>query len=229
MTQTSTQELQALASTPGSQPAPAAPPARPAHIIGSEAEALEAARSFAALIAPGALARDRDRLLPWQEVEQFSQSGLWGITIPREYGGAGVSTATLTRAIALIAAADGNFGHIPQNHYYSLEVLRVGGSPAQKAFFYDRVLRGERWAMRWPRSATATSSAAPGCCATAAAGSCRGASSIARAPCSRTGFPPWSARRKRRRGTASACIWSSSRAMRPASPSPTTGMASASA
>ncbi|WFF82424.1 SfnB family sulfur acquisition oxidoreductase [Delftia tsuruhatensis] len=144
MTQTSTQELQALASTPGSQPAPAAPAARPAHIIGSEAEALEAARSFAALIAPGALARDRDRLLPWQEVEQFSRSGLWGITIPREYGGAGVSTATLTRAIALIAAADGNFGHIPQNHYYSLEVLRVGGSPAQKAFFYDRVLRGER-------------------------------------------------------------------------------------
>src|SRR2546427_6945628 len=44
MTQTSTQELQALASTPGSQPAPAAPPARPAHIIGSEAEALEADR-----------------------------------------------------------------------------------------------------------------------------------------------------------------------------------------
>ncbi|CAB5688250.1 Flavin-dependent monooxygenase, oxygenase subunit HsaA [Delftia tsuruhatensis] len=144
MTQTSTQELRALACTPGGRPQPAPLPAQPAHIIRNEAEALEAARSFAALVAPGALQRDRDRLLPWREVEQFSHSGLWGITIPQEYGGAGVSTGTLTQAVGLIAAADGNLGHIPQNHYYALEVLRVGGSPAQKAFFYDRVLRGER-------------------------------------------------------------------------------------
>ncbi|WP_280187737.1 SfnB family sulfur acquisition oxidoreductase [Delftia sp. PS-11] len=142
MTQTSTRELQALASTHASPPAPL--PAQPAHVIGSEAEALQAARTFAYSIAAGARQRDRDRILPWQEVEQFSHSGLWGITIPREYGGAGVSTGTLTQAISLIAAADGNFGHIPQNHYYALEVLRVGGSPAQKSFFYDRVLRGER-------------------------------------------------------------------------------------
>ena len=142
MTQTSTRELQALASTHVSPPAPL--PAQPAHVIGSEAEALQAARTFAYSIAAGARQRDRDRILPWQEVEQFSHSGLWGITIPREYGGAGVSTGTLTQAISLIAAADGNFGHIPQNHYYALEVLRVGGSPAQKSFFYDRVLRGER-------------------------------------------------------------------------------------
>ena len=142
MTQTSTRELQALASTHVSPPAPL--PAQPAHVIGSKAEALQAARTFAYSIAAGARQRDRDRILPWQEVEQFSHSGLWGITIPREYGGAGVSTGTLTQAISLIAAADGNFGHIPQNHYYALEVLRVGGSPAQKSFFYDRVLRGER-------------------------------------------------------------------------------------
>ena len=142
MTQTSTRELQALASTHASSPAPL--PAQPAHVIGSKAEALQAARTFAYSIAAGARQRDRDRILPWQEVEQFSHCGLWGITIPREYGGAGVSTGTLTQAISLIAAADGNFGHIPQNHYYALEVLRVGGSPAQKSFFYDRVLRGER-------------------------------------------------------------------------------------
>jgi SfnB family sulfur acquisition oxidoreductase len=150
MTQTSTQELQALSSTAGNlraplrAPQPAPQPGQPARILDGEDQVLAAARDFAARIAPGALERDRDRLLPWHEVEQFSQSGLWGITIPREYGGAGVSTGVLTRAIALIAAADGNFGHIPQNHFYSLEVLRVGGSPAQKRFFYERVLRGER-------------------------------------------------------------------------------------
>ena len=115
------------------------------HIIQSEAQALQAAEQFAQLIAQNALERDRDRILPYQEVEQFSQSGLWGITVPKEYGGAGVSTDVLTRAVLRIAQADGNFGHIPQNHYYSLEVLRVGGTHEQKAFFYDQVLHGKRF------------------------------------------------------------------------------------
>ena len=128
----------------GVHPEPAPAPQRHAHVIRSAEEALVAARQFAQEIAPGAQARDRERTLPWQEVERFSQSGLWGITVPREYGGAGVSTGVLTQVVALVSAADGNFGHIPQNHYYALEALRVGGSSAQKAFFYDRVLRGER-------------------------------------------------------------------------------------
>lgn len=149
MTQHHATEHRAVAAVatgqPSYQPVPPAPlPQQNAHTIRNDAEALERARQFADHIAPGALVRDQQRILPWEEVQAFSQSGLWGITIPREYGGAGVSTATLTQAVATIAAADGNFGHIPQNHYYALEVLRVGGSPAQKQFFYERVLRGER-------------------------------------------------------------------------------------
>ncbi|MGC7403012.1 SfnB family sulfur acquisition oxidoreductase [Pandoraea pneumonica] len=128
----------------GTQPEPASLPLEPAQVIRDEAQALQVASEFARNIAEGARQRDRDRRLPWREVEQFSQSGLWGITVPKEYGGAGVSTGVLTQAVNVIAAADGNFGHIPQNHYYSLEVLRVGGTHEQKAFFYDRVLRGER-------------------------------------------------------------------------------------
>ncbi len=118
-----------------------------AHLIQSEAEALQAAEQFAQFIAQQALERDRDRdrILPHQEVEQFSQGGLWGITVPKEYGGAGVSTDVLTRVVQRIAQADGNFGHIPQNHYYALEVLRVGATHEQKAFFYDQVLQGKRF------------------------------------------------------------------------------------
>lgn len=136
--------LAQAASAPRTQPAPAPMPARPAEVIRSEAQALEAARQLSSDIAVGAQRRDRDRILPWEEVQALSQRGLWGITVPREYGGAGVCTGTLTQVVALIAEADGNLGQIPQNHYYALEVLRVGGSPAQKGFFYERVLRGER-------------------------------------------------------------------------------------
>ena len=59
----------------GVHPEPAPAPQRHAHVIRSAEEALEAARQFAQEIAPGAQARDRERTLPWQEVERFSQSG----------------------------------------------------------------------------------------------------------------------------------------------------------
>lgn len=123
----------------------AAGPAAPAVRLTSTEQALEAARDFAATLETDAVARDRDRILPWREIEHYSASGLWGITVPQEYGGLGASSGILTQVIATIAAADGNFGHIPQNHFYALEVLRVGASHAQKTFFYDRVLRGERF------------------------------------------------------------------------------------
>ncbi|QND45773.1 SfnB family sulfur acquisition oxidoreductase (plasmid) [Rhizobium lusitanum] len=123
---------------------PAPPPSRPADIIRDDAQALEVAARLAADFAVSASVRDSERLLPWAELDQYSTSGLWGITVPREYGGAGVSAKTVAQTIVTIGAADGSLSQIPQNHYYALEVLRVGGSAEQKAFFYERVLAGER-------------------------------------------------------------------------------------
>lgn len=125
------------------EPAPA--PARRPHLIADDHEAIEVAAELAAVFAKGSAERDRDRLLPWRELESFSQSGLWGITIPPDFGGAGVSTETLAKVIAIIGAADGSLSQIPQNHFYAIEVLRVGASREQRRFFYDRVLAGERF------------------------------------------------------------------------------------
>lgn len=124
---------------------PAPVPQQPAHVVRDDAEAIEIAHRLAAVFAQDAALRDRERRLPWAELETFSASGLWGITVPREYGGAGVSNTTLAEVIAIISAADGSLGQIPQNHFYALEVLRVGGTAAQKRFFYARALAGERF------------------------------------------------------------------------------------
>lgn len=113
--------------------------------LADDAAAIEAAQRLATEFAREAALRDRERRLPWAELDAFVASGLWAITVPREYGGPGVANATLAEVTATIAAADGSLGQIPQNHYYALEVLRVGGSDAQKRFFYDRVLKGERF------------------------------------------------------------------------------------
>ncbi len=123
------------------QPAPALSVA----IIRDDAEAIEVARRIAAEFKPGAAERDRDRRLPHEELDAFSRSGLWGISVPRELGGAGVSRVTLARVIAIISAADASLGQIPQNHFYALEVLRVNGSKAQQRRLFAAALAGQRF------------------------------------------------------------------------------------
>ena len=117
----------------------------PAAIIRDDAEALAVARALAADFATGARQRDQERRLPWDEVERASASGLWAITVPRRYGGADVSAVTLAEVVAILAEGDGSLGQIPQNHYYALEVLRVGGSSEQQKLFFGRALAGERF------------------------------------------------------------------------------------
>jgi alkylation response protein AidB-like acyl-CoA dehydrogenase len=114
-------------------------------LIADDAQARLVARFLAEAFASEAALRDRERRLPWAELDAFVASGLWGVTVPREFGGAGVSNGTLAEVTATIAAADGSLGQIPQNHFYALEVLRVGGSLEQQRFFYGRVLAGERF------------------------------------------------------------------------------------
>ncbi|WP_172685743.1 acyl-CoA dehydrogenase family protein, partial [Pseudomonas savastanoi] len=66
---------------------PAAPPR--AHVIASDAEAIEVATALASRFAEEASLRDRERRLPVAELDEFSASGLWAITVPKAYGGGG--------------------------------------------------------------------------------------------------------------------------------------------
>ena len=114
-------------------------------VLRSDAEALSVARELAAVLKRDSALRDRERRLPHDELELFSRTGLWGISVPKALGGAGVSNTTLANVIAVIAAADSSLGQIPQNHFYALEVLRVNGSPQQKQRLYEEVLAGQRF------------------------------------------------------------------------------------
>ena len=129
---------------------------RRAAVIESGAQALSVARALAEDFAREASQRDRERRLPLAELERYSLSGLWGITVPREHGGAGVSRVTLAEITAILSAADGSLGQIPQNHYYALEVLRVNGSADQQRRFYARALAGERFGNALAETGTRT-------------------------------------------------------------------------
>jgi SfnB family sulfur acquisition oxidoreductase len=123
-----------------------APPLRspPARRIRDDAQALAVAEEVSAELKKRAVERDRDRILPYEEMELVSDAGLLAITVPKAYGGAGVRAETVARVIAALSRADGSIGQIPQNHFFMLEGLRLEGSEEQKRFFYERVLAGER-------------------------------------------------------------------------------------
>ena len=120
-------------------------PSTPAHIIKSDEEAIQVAHQLAAVFAKEAAQRDRNRQLPIKEVETYSQSGLWAITVPKSYGGAEVSYQTLSEIIKIISAADPSLGQLPQNHFVIVEHLVLDATESQKKFFFDLVLKGARF------------------------------------------------------------------------------------
>lgn len=119
------------------------PPTAPARIE-SHDQAIAAARALAADWAPKAARRDAERLLPWDEIEAFTASGLGSITVPRDYGGPGLSFLTLAEVFEILCAADSSVGQIPQNHFGVLRLLDETGTAAQKARFFGEVLAGAR-------------------------------------------------------------------------------------
>ncbi|MFU8927588.1 SfnB family sulfur acquisition oxidoreductase [Acinetobacter puyangensis] len=119
-------------------------PEKPAYRIQSENEAIDIAHQLAAKFAHGAAARDRDRRLPIDELNEYSQSGLWAITIPKQYGGIGASFRTVAEVFKSISAADPSLGQIPQSHFNEIDDLLYDGTEQQKKFYFDLILQGHR-------------------------------------------------------------------------------------
>jgi SfnB family sulfur acquisition oxidoreductase len=120
-------------------------PSRPAHVIRSDAEAITIAERLAVELSKGAAARDRDRISPLEQVDAFSQSGLWSINVPRAFDGPEVSYATLARVIEILAAADPSVAQISQNHLGIVAAIRSTSGVEQQALLFAEVLKGRRF------------------------------------------------------------------------------------
>ncbi|MVA69970.1 SfnB family sulfur acquisition oxidoreductase [Agrobacterium vitis] len=124
---------------------PAIPrPIEPAHVIRSDAEAIEIAHRLAADFAKDAAIRDRDRIWPVAELDAFSQSGLWSINVPKEFGGPELSYATLAKVIEIISQADSSIGQVAQNHLGVVAAIRTVSDKAQQQLIFGEVLKGLR-------------------------------------------------------------------------------------
>lgn len=125
-------------------------------IIRSDEEAISTAHALAKRFAQEAATRDAERRLPWKEINEFSYSGLGGITVPREYGGADVSYQTVAEVFRLLSAADPALGQIPQNQFGVIGVVKELASEEQKAHWFDLVLKGQRFGNAGPERGTKT-------------------------------------------------------------------------
>lgn len=133
------------APAPFAPAAPLPPPGARPPLITRPADAIAVAEDFAASIRQGAAERDRRRILPIAEIERYSATGLWGITVPRAYGGPELPIATLAEVIRIVSAADPSIGQIPQNHWAFLNLVRAERDEARKAYFFGKVLEGYRF------------------------------------------------------------------------------------
>ena len=117
---------------------------RPVHRIRDDGEALEIAHLLAQRFRDGASERDRERKLPWDEIEAYTESGLGAITVPKTHGGTGARFETVAKVFEILCAADPALGQIPQNHFGVLALVHDIGTEAQKARIYADVLGGYR-------------------------------------------------------------------------------------
>jgi SfnB family sulfur acquisition oxidoreductase len=128
------------------------PPA--ADRLRSDQEAIQTVQQIAKVLEAEASVRDRERRLPRAEIELLTRSGLWGITIPKAFGGAGVSHSTLVEFFAILAAADPSLGQIPHNHFCVIDAIRLEGTEEQKRFYFEQVLAGKRFGNAFSEAGT---------------------------------------------------------------------------
>jgi len=114
-------------------------------VITDDAQALATASDFAAELATGDSERDAQRRLPRAEVAALAASGLLGVTVPREHGGADASARTMGEILAILSEGDASVGQIPQNHFFFVQVLREAANASQQEFFFAEVLAGRHF------------------------------------------------------------------------------------
>ncbi|MCF5294717.1 SfnB family sulfur acquisition oxidoreductase, partial [Pseudomonas syringae] len=125
-----------------------------ASVLQNDAQAIAAAHELAAAAQVNAANRDRQRALPWAEIEQFTRSGLGSISIPRAYGGPQVSFVTVAEVFRIISAADPALGQIPQNQFGILHLLQSSATEQQKKALFQSVLDGWRIGNAGPERGT---------------------------------------------------------------------------
>jgi len=111
---------------------------------GEEAMILDAIRKWLDRdVRPHVLRLDHADEYPHEMVEQMKELGLFGATIPTEYGGLGLSATTYARIVEEIATVWMSLSGIFNSHLIMAACVARQGTDAQKAYYLPKFASGE--------------------------------------------------------------------------------------
>ncbi|RYJ03876.1 MAG: acyl-CoA dehydrogenase [Acetobacteraceae bacterium] len=103
------------------------------------------ARAVADVAAAQAAETDRTEQYPWPMVARMRDAGLMGLTIPREWGGPGLTYFDAALVIEELSKACAVCGRIAvESNMGALGAIMAYGTPAQKRIAADLVLAGDK-------------------------------------------------------------------------------------
>ncbi|MDQ0754377.1 acyl-CoA dehydrogenase family protein [Arthrobacter sp. B3I4] len=121
----------------------AAPATAPATSTEPGYEALaERFRPVFARIAEGSLAREQDRVLPFEQVRWLNEAGFGRLRVPAAHGGDGIGFEPLFRLLIELAESDPSVAHLYRSHFAFVETVGLEDQQFQERW-YPRVVAGE--------------------------------------------------------------------------------------
>lgn len=91
-------------------------------------------------ISDGVVERERERILPFEQVEWLRNAGFGALRVPQELGGDGVDAPTLFRLFIDLAAADPHVAHLWRGHFAFLEARLTAEDQQDREFWAEQVV-----------------------------------------------------------------------------------------
>ncbi|AHK34456.1 cyclohexanecarboxyl-CoA dehydrogenase [Rhodococcus opacus PD630] len=118
--------------------------AQTAGLTDTQGEIVSAVREFVdKAIIPQAQELEHSDTYPTAIVEQMKEMGLFGLTIPEEYGGIGESLLTYALCVEEIARGWMSVSGVINTHFIVAHMIANHGTPEQKAHYLPRMATGE--------------------------------------------------------------------------------------
>ncbi|HEX6103142.1 MAG TPA: acyl-CoA dehydrogenase family protein, partial [Alphaproteobacteria bacterium] len=84
-----------------------------------------------------------DELIPLDLIQQLAELGVFGITVPEEYGGAGLSKLAMVVVTEELSRGALGIGSLATRSEIAAELIRLGGTDAQKQRWLPKIASGE--------------------------------------------------------------------------------------
>lgn len=93
-------------------------------------------------IAAGAVEREQQRSLPYEEVSWLREAGFGALRVPQRYGGLGATLPQFFSLLQELATADSNVSHLLRGHFAFLESRLNQEEEESREFWFPKVVEG---------------------------------------------------------------------------------------